>query len=37
MVYLLKMEYVAEINFFGLKMIVESGLEKIFFEIPPYA
>ena len=30
MVYLLKMEYVSKINIFALKMIVKSGLEKIF-------
>ena len=30
MVYVLKMEYVSEINIFGLKMMVKSGLEKIF-------
>ena len=29
-VYMLKMEYVTKINIFGLKMIVKSGLEKIF-------
>jgi hypothetical protein len=29
-VYVLKMEYVPEINIFGLKMMVKSGLEKIF-------
>ena len=29
-VYLLKMEYLSKINIFGLKMIVKSGLEKIF-------
>ena len=31
------MEYVYKINIFGLKMMVKSGLEKIFFEIPPCA
>jgi hypothetical protein len=30
MVYVLKMEYVPKINIFGLKMMVKSGLEKIF-------
>ena len=30
MVYVLKMEYVSEIDIFGLKMMVKSGLEKIF-------
>ena len=30
MVYILKMEYVSKINIFGLRMIVKSGLEKIF-------
>ena len=30
MVYVLKMEYVSKINIFGLKMIVKSGLEKIY-------
>ena len=35
MVYVLKMEYVSKINIFGLKMMVKSGLEKIFFKIPP--
>ena len=30
MVYILKMEYVSKINIFGLKMMVKSGLEKIF-------
>ena len=30
MVYVLKMEYVSKINTFGLKMMVNSGLEKIF-------
>ena len=30
MVYVLKMEYVSKINIFGLKMMVKSGLEKIF-------
>ena len=29
-VYILKMEYVSKINIFGLKMMVKSGLEKIF-------
>ena len=29
-VYLLKMEYVLRNNIFGLKMMVKSGLEKIF-------
>jgi hypothetical protein len=29
-VYVLKMEYVSKINIFGLKMMVKSGLEKIF-------
>ena len=33
MVYLLKMEYISKINIFGLKMMVKSGLEKIFFVI----
>ena len=28
--YVLKMEYVPKINIFGLKMMVKSGLEKIF-------
>ena len=37
MVYVLKMEYVSKINIFGLNMLVKSGLEKIFFEIPPCA
>ena len=30
MVYVLEMEYVSKINIFGLKMMVKSGLEKIF-------
>ena len=30
MVYILKMEYVSKINIFGLKMMMKSGLEKIF-------
>ena len=30
MVYILKMEYVSKIIIFGLKMMVKSGLEKIF-------
>ena len=30
MVYVLKMEYVSKINIFGLKMVVKSGLEKMF-------
>ena len=30
LVYVLKMEYVYKINIFGLKMMVKSGLEKIF-------
>ena len=30
MAYVLKMEYVYKINIFGLKMMVKSGLEKIF-------
>jgi hypothetical protein len=30
MVYVLKMEYVSKINIFGLKMMMKSGLEKIF-------
>ena len=30
MVYVLKMEYVYKINIFGLKMMMKSGLEKIF-------
>ena len=30
MLYVLKMEYVSKINIFGLKMMVKSGLEKIF-------
>ena len=30
MVYVLKMEYVSKINIFCLKMMVKSGLEKIF-------
>ena len=30
MAYVLKMEYVFKINIFGLKMMVKSGLEKIF-------
>ena len=30
MVYILKMECVSKINFFGLNMIVKSGLDKIF-------
>ena len=30
MVYVLKMEYVSKINIFGLKLMVKSGLEKIF-------
>ena len=30
MVYVLKMEYVSNINIFGLKMKVKSGQEKIF-------
>ena len=30
MVYVLKMEYVSKINIFGLKMMVKSGLEKMF-------
>ena len=30
MVYVLKMEYVFKINIFGLKMMVKSGLQKIF-------
>ena len=30
MVYILKMEYVSNINIFGLKMMMKSGLEKIF-------
>ena len=30
MVYVLKMEYVSKINIVGLKMMVKSGLEKIF-------
>ena len=29
-IYVLKMEYVSKINIFGLKMMVKSGLEKIF-------
>ena len=29
-VHVLKMEYVSKINVFGLKMMVKSGLEKIF-------
>ena len=33
----LKTESVSKITIFGLKMMVKSGLEKIFFEIPPYA
>jgi hypothetical protein len=37
MVYIPKMEYVPKINIFGLKMMVKSGLEKIFLEIPPCA
>ena len=37
MVYVLKMEYVSKINIFGLNMMVKSGLEKIFLEIPPCA
>ena len=35
MVYVLKMEYVSKINIFGLKIMVKSGLENFFFEIPP--
>jgi len=30
MVYPFKMEYVSKITIFGLKMMVKSGLEKIF-------
>ena len=30
MAYVLKMEYVSKINIFGLKMMVKSGVEKIF-------
>ena len=30
MVYVLKMEYMSIINIFGIKMMVKSGLEKIF-------
>ena len=30
MVYVLKMEYVSEIDIFGPTMMVKSGLEKIF-------
>ena len=30
MVYVLKMEYVSKTNTFGLKMMVKSGLEKMF-------
>ena len=30
MVYVLEMEYVSKINIFGLKIMVKSGLEKIF-------
>ena len=29
-VYVLKMEYVSKVNIFGLKMMVKSGLGKIF-------
>ena len=29
------MQYVFDITIFGLKMMVESGLEKMFFEISP--
>ena len=36
MVYVLKMEYVSKINIFGLKMMVKSGLEKIFLKFLPY-
>ena len=31
------MEYVSRISIFGLKMMMKSGLEKIFLEIPPCA
>ena len=30
MAYILKMEYVSKTNIFGIKMMVKSGLEKIF-------
>ena len=30
MLYVLKMEYIPKINIVGLKMMVKSGLEKIF-------
>ena len=30
MIYVLKMEYVCKISIFGLKMMMKSGLEKIF-------
>ena len=30
MVYVLKIEYVPKIDIFGLKMMVKSGLERIF-------
>ena len=30
MAYILKMEYVSKINIFGLKMMVKSGVEKIY-------
>ena len=32
MAYVLKMEYVPKFNIFGLKMMVKSGVEKIFFK-----
>ena len=32
--YLLKMEYVHKINFFGLKIMVKSGLEQIASKFP---
>ena len=33
MFYVLKMNYVSEINMCGLKMMVKSGLEKIFLKL----
>ena len=35
LVYVLKMEYVYKINIFGLKMMVKSGLGKIFLKFLP--
>ena len=32
MVYVLKMEYISKIHIFGIKMMVKSGLEKIFWK-----